>query len=61
MEKIDIKPNILDYNYDFNTLNITFTNDNEFNISPELFMDGFSNYLDNKVYFNAKRTKIDIR
>ena len=60
MEKIDIKSKILDYNYDFNTLNITFLNDNECNISPELFMDGFSQYLDNKVYFNAKRTKIDI-
>lgn len=60
MEKIDIKPMILDYSYEFNTLNITFLNNSEYNINPELLMEGFSKYLDNKVYFNAKRTKINI-
>ena len=60
MEKIDIKPNILDYNYEFNTLNVRLSNNDAIEVNPETLMEGFSEYIDDKVYFNAKRTRINI-
>lgn len=60
MEKIDIKPNILDYSYEFNTLNVRLSNNEAIDVNPETLMEGFSEYIDDKVYFNAKRTRINI-
>ena len=60
MEKIDIKPCILDYKYEYNVLNLELSNNNEMSVSPEDLMEGFSEYIDDKVYFNIKRTKINI-
>lgn len=60
MEKIDIKPNILDFNYEFNTLNVRLSTNNAIAVNPETLMEGFSEYIDDKVYFNAKRTRINI-
>lgn len=60
MEKIDIKPLILDFKYDFNTLDITLVSNDKQNLVPEILMKGFSEYMDSNIYFDAKRTKINL-
>lgn len=59
MEKIDIKPLILDFKYDFNTLDITLVSNDKQNLNPETLMKGFSEYMDSNIYFDARRTKIN--
>ncbi len=60
MEKIDIKPYILDYKYDFNTLDIRLATNEKETLKPETLMEGFSEYIDDKIYFETKRTKINL-
>lgn len=60
LEKVNIKPLILDYKYNFNTLDVTVVSNEKENLRPETIMEGFSEYIDSKVYFDAKRTKINL-
>lgn len=60
LEKVNIKPLILDYKYNFNTLDVTVVSNEKENLIPETIMEGFSEYIDSKVYFDAKRTKINL-
>ena len=60
MEKIDIKPLVLDFKYDFNTLDITLASSCKQNLEPETLMKGFSEYVENDIYFDAKWTKINL-
>ena len=55
LEKVNIKPLILDYKYNFNTLDVTVVSNEKENL-----MEGFSEFIDSKVYFDAKRTKINL-
>lgn len=60
LEKVNIKPLILDYKYNFNTLDVTVVSNEKENLRPETIMEGFSEFIDSKVYFDAKRTKINL-
>jgi len=60
LEKVNIKPLILDYKYNFNTLDVRVVSNEKENLRPETIMEGFSEYIDSKVYFDAKRTKINL-
>ena len=60
LEKVNIKPLILDYKYNFNTLDVTVVSNEKENLRTETIMEGFSEYIDSKVYFDAKRTKINL-
>lgn len=60
LEKVNIRPLILDYKYNFNTLDVRVVSNEKENLRPETIMEGFSEYIDSKVYFDAKRTKINL-
>lgn len=59
MERIDIKPMIIvyDFNLDYD-LEVTIATGSKSNLKPESIMTGFIEYIDEKIPYTIKRTKI---
>ncbi len=59
MERIDIKQQIITYDFVLdNSLEITVLTGSKSNLKPSMIMDGYSEYIDEKVEYDVKRTKI---
>ena len=58
-ERIDIKPNILEYSININDgLRITISNDTQYVFNPNYIMDGFIEFVDRPIKYSIRRTKI---
>jgi len=58
-ERIDIKPSIYSYSISINdALHVTVATGTEYSFNPNYIMDGFLEYIDKKMLYNIKRTKI---
>lgn len=59
MERIDIKPMIIvyDFNLDYD-LEVTVATGSKSNLKPDSIMTGFIEYIDEKIPYTIKRTKI---
>ena len=58
-ERIDIKPSIFSYSISINdALHVTVATGTEYSFNPNYIMDGFLEYIDKKMLYNIKRTKI---
>lgn len=58
-ERIDIKPNIMEYSISINdALHVTFATNTVYNFNPNYIMDGFLEYIDQKIPYKIKREKI---
>ena len=58
-ERIDIKPNILEYSININDgLRITVSNDTQYVFNPNFIMDGFIEFVDKPIKYSIRRTKI---
>ncbi|MBR5227143.1 MAG: TIGR03936 family radical SAM-associated protein [Clostridia bacterium] len=58
-ERIDIKPSIMEYSISINdALHVTFATNTEYNFNPNYIMDGFLEYIDQKIPYKIKREKI---
>ena len=58
-ERIDIKPAILSYEMHINdALRITISKDTQYIFNPNYVMDGFNEFVNNKIDYTIKRTKI---
>lgn len=59
MERIDIKPQIITYEFLIDgTLEVTIATGSNSNLKPDNIMIGFNEYIDDKLEYNIKRTKI---
>lgn len=58
-ERIDIKPNIFEYQILINdALRVTVGTNTEYNFSPVFIMDGLEETVNEKIEYNIKRTKL---
>ncbi|MEG1141284.1 MAG: TIGR03936 family radical SAM-associated protein [Clostridia bacterium] len=58
-ERIDIKQNILNYSFTFdNNLELTLTTGSKCNLKPELFVNGFIEYIGIDLNYDIRREKI---
>lgn len=58
-EEINIKPKIRDYEFLFNDkLEITVDSGSNSNLKPDLFMQGFCDFIKNNIEYSVKREKI---
>lgn len=58
-ERIDIKPSIFDYTITINdALHVTVATGTEYAFNPNYIMDGFLEYIDKKISYRIRRTKI---
>lgn len=58
-ERIDIKPNIIEYSISINDgLRIVMSNDTQYIFNPNYIMDGFIEFVDKQVKYSIRRTKI---
>jgi radical SAM-linked protein len=59
MERVDIKPMIISYDFLINgKLEITVNTGSKSNLKPDYIMTGFSEYISQEVEYNIKREKI---
>lgn len=58
-ERIDIKPNILEYSININDgLRITISSNTQYVFNPNFIMDGFIEFVDKPIKYSIRRTKI---
>lgn len=58
-ERIDIKPNIIEYSISINDgLRIVMSNDTQYIFNPNYIMDGFIEFVDRPIKYSIRRTKI---
>ena len=59
MERLDIKPQIEKYSFNIDdSVDVVLSAGPRSNISPEVLMEGFMEYIGEKVPYEVKRTKI---
>ena len=59
MERLDIKPQIEKYTFNIdNSVDVILSAGPRSNISPEILMEGFMEYIGEKVPYDVKRSKI---
>lgn len=58
-ERIDIKPIIMEYSININDgLRIVISNDTPYIFNPNYIMDGFIEFVDKKIKYSIRRTKV---
>lgn len=58
-ERIDIKPIIIEYSININDgLRITISNNTPYIFNPNYIMDGFIEFVDKKIKYSIRRTKV---
>ena len=59
MERLDIKPQIEKYTFNIDdSVDVILSAGPRSNISPEVLMEGFMEYIGEKVLYDVKRSKI---
>jgi len=59
MERIDIKTQIINYEFTLDdSLEITVSSGSNKNLKPSFIMDGYNEFIDEKMEYEVKRTRI---